>query len=422
MLTDAGCRRARLPDGVRETMVSDRDGLALRLRRGSKAIRKTWVIRYRDPVTGKQTKDQIGEYPGMSLSQARERTTELRQALIDGITPRRQLSQSRVRNASALTLSDVCDCWLSFEQDQGLVSTGWSSQRRKRWRRHLEPSLGRVTLDELERSHVAETLDAMRRKGIVQETRHALNQINKMLDFAVSRGWCEVNPARLLRPRDFGASQNRPRERYLDLDELKQFLAALLAAEQAPNLARTARLSPEVSGCLRLLVLTGIRRSVVAGMRWSELDLGRARWNIPAERMKNGFAHQVHLSKPALDVIALMERINSHREFVFASYSKPEKHIAPDTLSRAVPRLRAVHLKHLAPFSLHDLRRSAATAWGEYCNAPPHLIERMLAHLPANKLVRTYQRQRQFSDMAEVWDAWGEQVQALMDEVVAESE
>ncbi|WP_040916540.1 site-specific integrase [Legionella tunisiensis] len=46
----------------------------------------------------------------------------------------------------------------------------------------------------------------------------------------------------------------------------------------------------------------------------------------------------------------------------------------------------------MQPFTIHDLRRSAATAWGEYLKAAPHVIERMLNHQPANKLVATYQR------------------------------
>jgi integrase len=58
-------------------------------------------------------------------------------------------------------------------------------------------------------------------------------------------------------------------------------------------------------------------------------------------------------------------------------------------------------------FSVHDLRRSAATAWGEYLKTEPHVIEKMLNHQPLNKLVVTYQRAVYAQEQRAAWVGWG---------------
>ena len=71
-------------------------------------------------------------------------------------------------------------------------------------------------------------------------------------------------------------------------------------------------------------------------------------------------------------------------------------------------------LAEMLPFTIHDLRRSAATAWGEYLKADPHVIERMLNHQPANKLVATYQRAIYADEQKQTWLKWGELVERMV--------
>jgi integrase len=54
---------------------------------------------------------------------------------------------------------------------------------------------------------------------------------------------------------------------------------------------------------LELLVLTGQRQGEVTGLRWSELNLDKAMWTLPASRAKNHREHQVPLSPAALAIL-----------------------------------------------------------------------------------------------------------------------
>ena len=74
-------------------------------------------------------------------------------------------------------------------------------------------------------------------------------------------------------------------------------------------------------------------------------------------------------------------------------------------------RTSTAPLSNMEPFSVHDIRRSAATAWGEYLKVQPHVIEQMLNHQPLNKLVAVYQRATYAEEQKAAWLAWGEMVE-----------
>ena len=67
---------------------------------------------------------------------------------------------------------------------------------------------------------------------------------------------------------------------------------------------------------------------------------------------------------------------------------------------------------------IHDLRRSAATAWGEYLKTEPHVIERMLNHQPLNKLVAIYQRAVYADEQKSTWSDWGKLIEHQLAQVV----
>src|SRR5690606_17466571 len=136
------------------------------------------------------------------------------------------------------------------------------------------------------------------------------------------------------------------------------------------------------TSAIKLLLLTGARRSEVAGMKWSELNFETAEWVLPAERSKNRQAHTMYLSELAIAILEALTPISGHSLFVFDTGRYLEHgHIHEDSLTGVIARLRGAvkgtkkktvnnaPLEQMQPFTIHDLRRSAATAWGEYLKA-----------------------------------------------------
>ena len=91
-----------------------------------------------------------------------------------------------------------------------------------------------------------------------------------------------------------------------------------------------------------------------------------------------------------------------------------DKPITEGAVSRALVILRSHEgsdLHALAHFTLHDLRRSAATAWAEHLKVDPHIIERMLNHQPENRLIATYQRAAYVDEQKSAWADWGKMIE-----------
>ncbi len=114
----------------------------------------------------------------------------------------------------------------------------------------------------------------MTRKGIREETRKALPALNLMMDYALTRHFIELNPARLLKPKDFAATASKPRDRALSLSELCRVWQALEQPGDTTQFNKQiSAMSVVTTSAIKLLILTGARRGEIAAMRWDELNL-----------------------------------------------------------------------------------------------------------------------------------------------------
>lgn len=400
----------------KEYLLPDGGGLNLRVRPTGG---KSWVFRYRRPFDNMQSKLIVGALRDMSLKEARDKASSYRKLLDEGIDPQQHRAALIAENTQAMTMGRLFEAWVSNLQVGGSVSDNWVKRHKDRWRLHLQAKLQAILARDITRAHLAGALDAMTAKGIKEETRKALTTLNLMLDYAVSRQIVDQNLARLLKPKDFAATANKPKERALNTEELRKLWLTLdYAVQPKSRLAKTATLGHETAAAIKLIILTGARRSEVAKLRWDQLDFKAKTWTL--RENKSNRTHIVYLSQLAIELIQAIPKQNS--DFVFCSQQNPKTHIHPDGLTRALSRLQTPRsvsldgnqLPGVEHFTLHDLRRSAATAWAEKLKVDPHIIERMLNHQPQNKLIRTYQRAEYVSEQRSAWTEWGRLVKRLI--------
>lgn len=403
----------------KEYKLHDGDGLFLRVRPSGA---KSWLFSFSLPNDSKLIRMTLGSVKNISLKEARARLPELHDQVSQGIDPRYARAAKQAENTSAITMQKLFNDWIEFVKLAGEITPAWIKRHEDRWRLHLRKKLGNLFAKDVTRAHLASALDVMTRKGIKEETRKALTTLNLMLDYGLTRHSIESNPARMLKPKDFAASANRSRDRVLNLSELKMLWQTL---DRAIYLKTTKEykpaMNPVITTAIKLLILTGARRTEVAAMRWDELNIENSTWLLPASRTKNRQAHTVYLSTIAINFINDLRKLTGHSEFVFDNGSG---RIHSDSLTSAINRLTKVPddpksmkrastapLSDMKPFSVHDIRRSAATAWGEYLKVKPHVIEQMLNHQPLNKLVAIYQRATYSEEQKAAWLAWGEMVE-----------
>ena len=121
---------------------------------------------------------------------------------------------------------------------------------------------------------------------------------------------------------------------------------------------------------VRLLLLTGQRRTEISRLTWSEVDFDRKLIVLGAERTKNSRSHEVPLSSQALAILARQDR---RSEFVFSKF-----------MNWSVAKAKLDAKLGIAPWRLHDLRRTCATNLGEL-GVLPHYIEAILNHVSGHK-------------------------------------
>ena len=163
-----------------------------------------------------------------------------------------------------------------------------------------------------------------------------------------------------------------------------------------------------------VLILTAQRRSEVAKMRWSDLDLEKGLWTMPAARTKGGRIHDVPLSEPALAILAETGRFQGDYVFSTTSGQKPVS-----GYSKAKARIDKAVLNQgaekMAPWRIHYLRRSAATHMAQ-ANVPPHVLSAILGHSPGRTMgiSAVYIRHRYLEERRQALEKWAAYVLDLV--------
>ena len=159
---------------------------------------------------------------------------------------------------------------------------------------------------------------------------------------------------------------------------------------------------------VKLLLLTGQRKSEIAKLRWSEIDFDRNVIALPASRTKNGRPHEIPMSETVQQLLKSQPRVDG-RDLVFG------KRVGPFSgFSQAKDKLTHAHCR-CAPWTLHDLRRSAATGMAELGIAP-HIIEAVLNHVSGHKagIAGIYNRALYTAEKAQALARWDEHIASLV--------
>jgi integrase len=249
------------------------------------------------------------------------------------------------------------------------------------------PSWGERDIQSITRNDVNVVLDGYLAEGSPSAAIHALAAVRKFFNWCVERGLLEASPCeRIGRPAPI-----RSRERTLDDLELA---AVWAGAEQVGY---------PYEQLVQLLLLTAQRRGEVAGMLWSELDLEKAVWLLPASRTKNKRPHYVPLSGGALRIISSLSR--AHPAYVFPARGNDEATLSGfSKFKRRLDTLAGLS----EAWTLHDLRRSAATGMAGL-GVPPHIVERILNHVSGSfgGVAGIYNRFAYEAEMRQALEMWG---------------
>lgn len=379
-LTRPAIAAITLNPGQSERIVWDAEvqGFGYRLRGG----RGTWVIRP-PRAGGKSSLFTLGAADAISLTEARTAAkTRLAQAAL-GDSP--ALARREQRAAAVVTLESILTRYECEAKDRMRASS--LANLRTHVGKHWQPLHDRP-LASIRRADIATRLQEISQGSGKHAAVRARRMLSSVFAWAVAEGMVDANPVTGTRP----AAEEVRRERVLSSSEL----AAIWKGVSDDDFGRI----------IKLLMLTGMRRSEVAEMRWSELDLDGAMWRLPGSRTKNKRPHEVPLSHAAIEILQQVAQ-RSERDLVFGNgsggfsgFSKSKKAL-DDELG-------------LEDWHIHDLRRTAATGMADL-GVLPHVVEAALNHVSGHKagVAGIYNRATYSPEKRDALDRWGREIERI---------
>jgi integrase len=382
-LTDRFLRTVTPPAAGRDVYVdSEAKGLEFHV---SSHGGKSWSIRYR-PKGGERKRSGYSTYPVIPLAKARARTLEIAAAAAHGIDlpeqEERQRDEERKATTRPQTFRDLLDRYVE----------GYCKPNQRRWQltarlfdMHVTPTLGKKPLVELRRGDLVEMLDDLQNdKRLNAQVNRVRTALVAAFNWATERELIDTSPAAAIKRRKLETSRNR----VLSEGELRRIWHV---ADSLPNPSRSF---------VKALILSGQRRDEVRLMQWSEIDLDRALWVLPAARNKGKRDHEIPLAPAMLALLG--DRPRPGRP-VFTANDRSTPYAGQQGLKEVLDRKSGVF-----GWTFHDLRRTASTGMAAL-HIPQDVIDRVLNHAKGT-LAGTYNRHQYLEEKRRALEAWAERV------------
>lgn len=369
-LTDLAIKRLPAPENGQTTYWDQHTtGFGVRVSQGGT---KSFVI-----VHGvNRQRETLGNYPVISLKQARDRAKVLMAQFALGLEQNRSVSYKDGRKQ----FLEACEA----KNKQNTVD-----YYRKRLDAHFK--FGRKRLDEITRLDIQSRVRGI--KTSASEQHHAFVVIRTFLNWAVREQLISVNPIASMQP----PKASKPRERVLSDQELAKIFAT---ARQHP---------PPFGAIVSLLILTGMRRNEVASLKWDWIDKENSVIELPSSITKNKRTHAMPFTGFVQEIF---DAVPETPTFLFPSQSR--KGTVFNGWGKSKARFDE-QMEGVDPYTLHDLRRTFATVHARI-GTPIHVTEKLLNHVSGtiSGVAAVYNRHTYLEEMRSAQTAYEQHIEEIL--------
>lgn len=335
-----------------------------------------WRLAYR--FDGKQKTLALGVYPDVSLADARERREQARKLLANGADPG---AVKQEQKTAFVALAEN-----SFE----IIAREWFSKHSPNWKENhsskilarLEndvfPWIGARPISEIAAPALLAAIRRIEARGALETAHRVLAICGQVFRYAVATGRVERDPTGDLR----GALPPVKRGNHF---------AAITEPKKVGELLRDIdgyQGSFVVQCAFKLSPLLFVRPGELRKMEWAELDLDKAEWLIPAEKMKMSVTHIVPLSTQAVAILREIQPLTGHGKYVFQGERDHDRPMSDNAIRSALRRMGWAN-DEMTP---HGFRAMASTIL-DNMGYKQEWLERQLAHEEPNKIKAAYKRE-----------------------------
>lgn len=357
--------------------LNDGQGLSLFVKANGS---KTWRFDFR--YGGQYKTMSFGVYPLITLKEARKKKEEARELLAKNLNP---ISEKRLKKASeSLTLQNVIDEWMELRKKSASENTIKSN---KRILKNVTDWLGNISLKDIRRIDIVETLQKVQKRGVIETSHRLLSLINKIYMYAVTKEYIEHNIIADIDKKSV-LIPNKKDNHLPALTDPKDIKKLLIDIN---SIAEKYKCDISTIYIFKIIPYVFVRSESIRLMCWQDLDLENGIWEIPKEKMKMKIDFVCPLPHQAVKIIKEIEPYSRHRsKYVFPSSQKNDRGISGATLSDNLNKL-GYQNRH----TFHGFRSMFSTIAHElYKEHGFHsdIIEVCLAHKERNKVKAAYNR------------------------------
>jgi integrase len=394
MLTDLTLKRLKQKD--KSYKIADRDGMYAFVSATGQI-----TFRYDYRLNGRRETLTIGRYgeDGITLAVARERLMAARKMVAERASPALEKQRDMRKQQIERSFGALGQVWLK----DATMADSTRSMRKSIFDRDILPNWKHRLLTEITPDDLRQLCAKVKDRGAPATAIHVRDIVKQIFAYAILHGQRVANPADEVGPSSIATFQ--PKDRALTASEIRIMFQLL---EQVPTL-------PTIRLGLKLILLTMVRKSELQDAVWSEVDFENAVWSIPKERMKRSKPHNVYLSQQALDILVALKTCAGNSRYLLPSRYDADAPMSRATFNRVTSSIAARAKEQglaLAPFTVHDLRRTGSTLLNEL-GFNRDWIEKCLAHEEGrssrgvyNKAEYEHQRRHMSQEWADLIDAW----------------
>lgn len=359
---------------------------------------KLWRMNYR--FLGRQKTLHFGEWPAVGLADARTLRDEARRKLAAGLDPVAEKKADRLAQqiAAANTFKAVAEEWVAKNEREGRAPV---TLDKIRWLLGMAyPMIGDRPVSAISPQEVLMVLRKVEANGRYESARRMRSVLGRVFRYAIATARAERDAASDLR----GA---------LITPKVKH-LAAITNAKEAGALMRAIEgyTGHEITAvALRLSPYVFVRPGELRKAEWSEIDLSRGIWSLPAEKMKMRRPHRVPLSRQVVELLRELHKLTGDGKYLFPSFRSVAQPMSENTINAALRRLGYAQTEMTA----HGFRAMAATLLNEMGIWNPDAIEKQLAHLDGSQVRRAYTRGEYWDERVKMMQHWSDHLEQLRD-------
>ena len=368
--------------------VSDSDNLLIKIMPNGT---KFFMYEFRE--NGKRHRLTLGKYDEMSLSDARDKRSELRSKLSQG--------ESLTQTAEKTKFKAVFEAWYKTKSKLSEKQQFWV---KRRFETLFLPKFGEVGIKEITRKEIIAALAPLLGDDKQETTRKTLGTLNSFYKFALLHEYVEHNIISDIDKSALIDKQEVKHFAYLKNDD--EIRAVLMAIKDYFGDIR-------VKTCAIFQLYTAVRGQNARNAKWSQIDFQNCLWHIPASEMKTAKPHEVFLSKSVINLLkTYRERLPLKSELIFPSVKSNIRPISDNTI-RSMLRNLGFNNDMVTP---HGFRATFSTIANENidkhgCNSD--VIELCLAHVENNKVKDAYNHAKNLKARARLMQWWSDYLDSL---------